>query len=92
MRISTFLLGISGKFSPVRWLYLDTISLVGILTLKLRSSLITPLWPHQKRGTSVISAERRDIECCARGYPRPDAQPGGGACGEFAPPKFRNIA
>jgi len=25
--------------------------------------------PDQKGGTSVVPAERRDIECCASGYP-----------------------
>jgi len=37
----------------------------------LQLSLIPPLWPGTSliRVTSVAPAERRDIECCASGYP-----------------------
>ena len=46
--------------SPLRTLMITT--LIG------SSSLATYL-PDQRGGTSVVLAERRDMECCAIGYP-----------------------
>jgi len=38
------------------------------ITTLINTSSLARYHPDQKGGTSVISPERRGIECCARGY------------------------